>query len=127
MRRCISTDAAPAAIGPYSQGVQVGASLFVSGQLPIDPTRGELVADDIAMQADQALRNVKAIVEAAGFTMADVVKTTCLLADLGDFTSFNAVYATYFPENPPARETYQVAALPLGARVEISVICAREQ
>ena len=125
MKAVISTDRAPGAIGPYSQGIRVGETLFISGQLPVDPATGQIVGGDIAAQTEQALRNVVAIVEAAGLQTGDVVKTTCLMADLEEFSPFNEAYARFFPIDPPARETYQVAALPRGARLEISAICAR--
>ncbi len=125
MKQQVSTHLAPAAIGPYSQGIAVGNLLFVSGQVPVDPATGRLVEGEIEAQAERSIRNVLAIVEQAGFSVADIVKTTCLLADMADFPRFNQTYASYFSAEPPARETYQVAALPLGARVEISAICAR--
>ncbi len=125
MKKQISTPRAPAAIGPYSQAIRVGDLLFVSGQVPVDPSTGQFEQGDIGVQAERALQNVMAVVEEAGFAAVDVVKTTCLLADMADFPRFNEVYAGFFAEEPPARETYQVAALPLGARVEISAICAR--
>ena len=125
MKRTIATDRAPRAIGPYSQALMVGSMLFVSGQLPLDPATDRFPAGGIAELTEQALRNVMSIVEAAGFTPTDVVKTTCLMTDLADFQDFNETYARFFPTEPPARETYQVAALPRGARLEISAICAR--
>lgn len=125
MKEVVSSDGAPGAIGPYSQGIRAGGMLFVSGQVPIDPASGELERGGIEEQTLRAMKNVLAIVEAAGFTAADIVKTTCLLADLADFPRFNEVYGRFFPSAPPARETYQVAALPKGARLEISAICAR--
>ncbi len=125
MKRVIATDQAPSAIGPYSQALMVGNMLFVSGQLPLDPTTGEFPPGDIEKLTEQALQNIMSIVEAAGFEARDVVKTTCLLADLADFQRFNETYARFFPTEPPARETYQVTALPRGARLEISAICAR--
>lgn len=125
MKRVIVTDQAPSAIGPYSQALMVGNTLYVSGQLPLDPTTGQFPSGDIEELTEQALRNLMSIVETAGFEARDVVKTTCLLADLADFQRFNETYARFFPSEPPARETYQVAALPRGARLEISAICAR--
>lgn len=125
MKRVIATDLAPSAIGPYSQALVVGNLLFVSGQLPLDPATDRFPAGDIEELTEQALRNVISIIEAAGFGAGDVVKTTCLLADIADFQRFNETYAHFFPAEPPARETYQVAALPRGARLEISAICAR--
>ncbi len=125
MKEQISTHLAPTAIGPYSQAIRVDDVLFVSGQVGVDPATGQFVAGDISAQAGQVLRNLIAIIQEAGFTLDDVVKTTCLLADMADFPRFNEVYAGFFTTEPPARETYQVAALPLGARVEVSAICAR--
>ncbi len=125
MRQQISTHLAPAAIGPYSQAIRVGDMLFVSGQVPVDPATGQFVPGDISAQAQQTMRNLMAIVQEAGFTPGDIVKTTCLLADMADFARFNEVYGSFFVSEPPARETNEVAALPLGARVEVSAICAR--
>lgn len=123
-RTPIATTQAPAAIGPYSQGVRCGDLLFVSGQLGADPATGAL-GPDTAAQARQALENVKAVLEAAGFGLADVVKTTIFLADLADFPLVNGVYAGFFPDAPPARSTVQVARLPKDARIEIEAIAAR--
>ncbi|NLE74096.1 MAG: RidA family protein [Actinobacteria bacterium] len=125
MKKQISTPLAPGAIGPYSQAIRVGDLLFISGQLPVDPSTGILEQNDIAVQTERAMQNIMALVQEAGFTPADIVKTSCLLADLADFPLFNEIYARFFSEEPPARETYQVAALPLDARVEISAVCAR--
>lgn len=124
VRTTVATKAAPAAIGPYSQGIVAGNLLFVSGQLGLDPTTGQLPLDTES-QARRALENVKAILEAAGFGLRDVVKTTIFLADLADFTLVNEVYAGYFPADPPARATVQVARLPKDGRVEIEAIAAR--
>lgn len=120
----IATNTAPAAIGPYSQAVAANGFLFCSGQLPLDPATGELVPGGAAEQAGQALKNLKAVLEGAGASLADVVKTTCFLADMGDFAAFNAVYATYFTSDFPARSTFQVAALPKGAKVEVEAVAA---
>ena len=125
MNRIIHTDLAPAAIGPYSQAVQTGNLLFVSGQLPIDPVTGAFAGEDIASQTRQSLLNVKAILEAAGFSCADVVKATVLLADMGDFAAMNAVYAEFFPANCPARAAFAVKDLPKGAKVEIEVVAGK--
>ena len=125
MNQIIHTDKAPAAIGPYSQAVRTGNLLFVSGQLPLDPATGVFAGEDIASQTRQALTNVKAILEAAGFTCADVVKATVLLADIADFGGMNAVYAEFFPENCPARAAFAVKDLPKGALVEIEVIAGK--
>lgn len=121
----ISTDKAPSAIGPYSQAVQTSNLVFVSGQLPINPATGVIEADDAAGQADQAISNIAAILEAAGLGLSNVVKTTVLLADIADFASVNEVYARRFTSLPlPARAAYQVAALPAAAKVEIEAIAA---
>ena len=119
MKDIISTPHAPAAIGPYSQAVKAGHFLFVSGQLPIDPETGKLVDGDIGKQTEQAMNNLRAICESAGASLADVVKTTLFLRDLGQFMTVNEAYGRYFPENPPARATVEVSALPLGAALEI--------
>ena len=122
----VTTAAAPAAIGPYSQAVRSGQFLFVSGQTPLEPSTGELVGDSgsgvIASQTHRVLQNLKAILEAADGSLADVIRTTVFLIDLDDFTSVNAVYATYFNVTEPARSTVQVASLPKGARIEIDAI-----
>ena len=117
----ISTPHAPAALGPYSQGVKVGHLIYTAGQLGLDPATGKLV-DGLEAQTEQALRNLAAILEAAGSRMENVVKTTCFLADIADFKAFNGVYARFFASNPPARSTIQVGALPADARVEIEVV-----
>jgi len=121
----IATTAAPAAIGPYSQAIRTGNTLYPSGQIPIDPSTGELVAGGIEAQTTRALDNLKAVLVAAGLDFADVIKTTVFLKDLADFAAMNAIYATYFaPEGiiAPARSTVQVAALPKGSLVEIECI-----
>ena len=122
MNKPIHTPNAPAAIGPYSQAVQTGNMLFVSGQIPIDPATGVFAGEDIVTQTTQSLTNVKNILEAAGYTLNDVVKTTVLLADIADFAAMNAVYAEYFNENKPARACFAVKDLPRGALVEIEAI-----
>ncbi|MEM0027449.1 MAG: RidA family protein [Ignisphaera sp.] len=122
MKQIIYTGKAPKPIGPYSQAIRIGPWLFVSGQIPIDPTTGELIDRDIESQTRRVLENVKAILEEAGFTLEDVVKVTVYLVDLKDFHKFNEVYSQYFKANPPARTTIQVAALPRNARIEIDVI-----
>ena len=121
MSQRIATEKAPAAIGPYSQGMVCGNLLFTSGQIPVDPAT-KAVPADIESQARQSLENVKAVVEAGGSSMARVVKTTVFLADMGDFASVNQVYSSYFAEPFPARSCVQVAALPLGVRVEIEAV-----
>ncbi|MGI5895067.1 MAG: RidA family protein [Candidatus Merdivicinus sp.] len=125
MKEIIETSHAPAAIGPYSQAVRAGNLIFVSGQLPIHPETGTM-PDGIREQARQSLENLKAILEAAGCSMKDVVKTTVLLEDIGDFAAVNEVYAEYFPENCPARACYAVDKLPKGAKVEIELIAYQE-
>jgi len=122
MNQPIYTPNAPAAIGPYSQAVQAGNMLFVSGQIPIDPATGEFAGSDIATQTKQSLTNIKNILVAAGYTLNDVVKTTVLLSDIADFAAMNAVYAEYFTENKPARAAFAVKDLPRGALVEIEAI-----
>ena len=123
--KTISTTKAPAAIGPYSQAIKVGNLLYTSGQLPIDPATGAFPEGGIKEQTRQSLLNVKAILEEAGLTMANVVKTTVFLADMNDFADMNGVYATFFPENPPARSAVEVARLPKDAMVEIEAIAVR--
>lgn len=123
-RQAITTSGAPGAIGPYSQAIAVGDLVFCSGQIGIDPSTGELV-EGVEAQADRALRNLAAVLDAAGATLADVVKTTIFLADMGDFAAVNAVYGRHVPDPPPARSTVQVAALPKGARVEIEATARR--
>lgn len=125
MNQPIYTPNAPAAIGPYSQAVQAGNMLFVSGQIPIDPATGEFAGSDIATQTNQSLTNIKNILAAAGYSLNDVVKTTVLLADIADFGAMNAVYAEYFTENKPARAAFAVKDLPRGALVEIEAIAAK--
>jgi 2-iminobutanoate/2-iminopropanoate deaminase len=121
-RSAISTDAAPKALGPYSQGIRAGQFLFVSGQVPIEPATGDLVPGDIADQARRVLQNVDAILKAAGASFHGVVRTTVYLADMADFPAMNEVYGTFFPAPQPARSTIQVSRLPKDARIEIDVI-----
>ncbi|MBO4725109.1 MAG: RidA family protein [Firmicutes bacterium] len=124
MKKIISTPNAPAAIGPYSQGIDCGTFVVTSGQIPIDPATGNLVDGDISAQTRRSLENVKAILEANGMTMDNVVKTTVFLAHMSDFAAMNAVYAEYFTEGQyPARSAVEVGALPKGALVEIETIC----
>jgi len=125
MNTPIHTPNAPAAIGPYSQAVQAGNMLFVSGQIPVDPATGAFAGADIATQTRQSLTNVKNILEAAGFSLADVVKTTVLLADIADFTAMNAIYAEFFTAPCPARACFAVKDLPKGALVEIEAIACK--
>lgn len=125
-REIVSTKSAPEAIGPYSQAVRKGDLLFLSGQIPIDPKTGQLLKDaSIEEQTRLVLDNLKAVLAASGMTMADVVSTSVFMKDLNDFAKMNAVYGTYFPANPPARATVEVARLPRDVKVEISAIAAR--
>jgi len=121
-RDVIHTDSAPKAIGPYSQAIRVGDFVFTAGQIALDPATGELAGATIEEQTRRALTNLKAVLEAAGSGMGKVVKTTVFLANLSDFAKMNAVYGEFFPGNPPARTTVQVAALPRGALVEIECV-----
>jgi 2-iminobutanoate/2-iminopropanoate deaminase len=125
MKKIISTDKAPAAIGPYSQAVETGEFIFVAGQIPIYPPEGKIVAGDVTGQTRQVLENLKAILEAAGLGLESVVKTTVFLSSMADFQEMNNVYSEYFSNDPPARATVEVAALPLGARVEIEAVAGR--
>ena len=120
----LTTEKAPAAIGPYSQGIKANGMVFVSGQLPVDPATGELLTE-IAAATRQSLTNLAAVLAAGGCTMDQVVKTTVFLSDLKDFVAMNEVYSEFFKTNPPARSTVQVAALPKGAVVEIEAIAIR--
>ena len=125
MNQAIATPNAPGAIGPYSQGIAAGNMAFVSGQLPIDPATGAFAGEDIVSQTKQSLLNIKAILEENGMTMADVVKTTVLLADIGEFGAMNQVYGEFFTAPYPARAAFQVAALPKNAKVEIEAVAVR--
>ncbi len=127
MNQIIATDKAPAAIGPYSQAVKAGDFLYVSGQLALCPESGALLGEDAAAQTRQVLKNAQAIVEAAGYTLADTVKTTVYLKNMADFAAMNAVYAEFFPSNPPARAAFQVAALPKDGLVEIELVLHKSQ
>ena len=122
MKRIISTSDAPAAIGPYSQAVETGSTLYVSGQIPIDPTTGKLVEGDITAQTEQVMKNIGAVLTAAGYSFSDVVKSTCLLADIADFKAMNEVYGRYYTGQKPARAAFAVKALPMGALIEIDTI-----
>lgn len=123
MKTIISTDKAPGAIGPYSQAVKVGYLLFCSGQIPIDPAKGEIVETTVEGQTRQVLENIKGLLESAGATMDDVVKTTCFIQNMSDFATLNGVYGEYFSEGHyPARSAVEVSALPKGVLVEIEVI-----
>ena len=124
-RHAISTSGAPAAIGPYSQAISSGEFVFCSGQLGLDPATGELVEGGVEAQAERALRNLTAVLDAAGMTFGDVVKTTVFLARIEDFAAVNGIYAAFMPEPPPARSTFSVGALPKGGLVEIEAIARR--
>ena len=124
MKQVISTSKAPAAIGPYSQAIQVGNLLYASGQIPIDPSTGSIVDGGIKEQTRQSLLNVQAILEEAGLSFANVVKTTVFLADISDFADMNGVYAEFFTEPYPARSAVAVKSLPKGALVEIEIVAA---
>ncbi len=121
-KKVIHTDRAPKAIGPYSQAIQAGGFLFLSGQIPLDPRTGELVKGDIRQQTRQVLENIKGILESEKLKMDDIVKATIFLKDIGNFNQVNEVYATYFPSLPPARSTVGVAKLPRDVEIEIEVI-----
>lgn len=125
MREIVATEAAPQAIGPYSQAVRVGDFVFTSGQIPIDPRTGVFVEGGIAEQTEQVLRNLAEVLRAAGTGLEAVVKTTVFLADMNDFVAMNEVYGRYFPGAPPARSTVQAARLPRDARVEIDVVAVK--
>lgn len=118
----ISTDNAPAALGPYSQAIKAGNTLYVSGQIGIVPGTKDFASDDVQGQTEQVMKNMGAILEAAGASYANVVKTTILLADMGDFATVNGIYGKFFPENPPARATFAVKTLPLNAKVEMDCV-----
>ena len=125
-RQAVSSSSAPAAIGPYSQAIVSGGTVYCSGQIGLDPATGEL-ADGLEAQAERALRNLTAVLDAAGVTLADVVKTTIFLTDMGDFAAVNAIYASAMPDPPPARSTIAVAGLPKGALFEIEAIARRPE
>lgn len=122
MKEIISTEKAPKAIGPYSQAVESNGTLYISGQIPINPETGKLVEGDIKVQTEQVMKNIEAILEAAGYTFSDVVKSTCLLTDMNNFASMNEVYGKYYQTDPPARAAYAVVKLPLGSMIEIETI-----
>lgn len=127
MKKIISTGEAPAAIGPYSQAVRSGRLLFCSGQIPLDPKSGQIVPGDIAAQTRRVMDNIAAILRAEGLTFDHVVKTTLFLTNLSDFQTVNEIYGPYFKQDPPARSTIQVAALPKGVNVEIEAIAVADQ
>jgi 2-iminobutanoate/2-iminopropanoate deaminase len=121
-KKVIQTEKAPKAIGPYSQAIQAGNFLFLSGQIPLDPKTGELAKGDIRKQTQQVLENIKGVLESQGLGMENVVKSTIFLKDIGNFNQVNEVYATYFPSSPPARSTVEVAKLPRDADIEIEAL-----
>jgi 2-iminobutanoate/2-iminopropanoate deaminase len=125
MKKIVYTENAPKAIGPYSQAVEANGLLFISGQVPIDPATGKIAEGGIREQTEQVMKNIGAILKAAGYSYADVIKSTCLLSDMDNFAAMNEVYGKYNPENPPARAAYGVVKLPLGALVEIETVAAK--
>jgi len=125
MKKVISTTNAPAAIGPYSQAIEANGMLFISGQVPLDPATGKVVEGDVTAQAEQVMKNLEAILTAAGYDFSHVVKSTCLLSDMANFAAMNAVYGSRFKENPPARVAYAVKTLPLNVLVEIDMIAVK--
>jgi 2-iminobutanoate/2-iminopropanoate deaminase len=125
MKKVISTSKAPAAIGPYSQAIEVNGTLYVSGQIPIDPATGKVVEGGIVEQTQQVLRNIEAILDEAGYTFEQVVKSTCLLSDMANFKAMNEVYATVYNSNPPARAAFAVKELPLGVLIEIETVAVK--
>lgn len=126
MKKALHTDNAPKALGPYSQAIKAGNTIYVSGQVPIDPATGEFPSTDIRELTRRSLTNIKNILESEGASMANVVKTTVLLADINDFAAMNEVYAEFFQEPYPARSAFQVAAIPKASRLEIEVIAVVE-
>ena len=125
MKKIIHTEKAPAAVGPYSQAVETNGTLYVSGQIPIDPATGKIVTGGIAEQSHQVMKNIGAILEEAGYSYLDVVKSTCLLSDMKNFSGMNEVYAAYYPVDQPARAAFAVKELPLGVLVEIESIAVK--
>ncbi len=125
MKKVIHTENAPKAVGPYSQAIETNGMLFISGQIPIDPATGKIVDGGIKEQTEQVMKNIGAILQAAGYSYNDVVKSTCLLNDMDNFVPMNEVYGKFYPENPPARAAYGVVKLPLGALVEIETIAVK--
>ena len=125
MKRIISTDMAPKAVGPYSQAVEFNGTLYISGQIPLRPETMQLVVGGITEQTHAVMKNIGEILKAAGYTYSDVVKTTCLLSDMANFKAMNEVYATYYTENQPARATFAVKDLPMGVLIEIETIAVK--
>src|SRR5512141_2366843 len=124
-RSAIKTTSAPGAVGPYSQAIDTGTLVFLAGQVGLDPATGTIVEGGIEAQTERVMKNLSAVLDAAGLTFADVAKTTCFLSDIANFDAFNKIYATYMPDPPPARSTFAVAALPKGALIEVEAIAAR--
>lgn len=125
MKKVIRTKKAPGTVGPYSQAIEVNGTLYVSGQIPLDPDTGKLTGDTITEQTEQVLKNIRFIVNAAGYSLKEIVKTTCMLQDMNDFAEMNKAYEKFFNDDPPARAAYEVARLPLNVKVEIDAIAAR--
>ncbi len=125
MKKVISTEKAPNAIGPYSQAIKAGNTLYISGQVPINPETGKVLEGGITEQTEQVMQNISAILKEAGYSFNDVVKSTCLLSDMGNFAAMNEVYGKYYPENPPARAAFAVKELPLSVMIEIETIAVK--
>jgi 2-iminobutanoate/2-iminopropanoate deaminase len=125
MKKIIVTEKAPKAIGPYNQAVEINSTVYVSGQIPLDPVSNEIVAGGIVEQTEQVFKNLSSVLSSAGYSLNDVVKTTCMLTDLSNFGTFNEIYAKYFTKDFPARATFQVSALPKGVLVEVDAIAAK--
>lgn len=125
MKKVIFTENAPKAIGPYSQAIEINGQLFISGQIPVDPAISKIVEGGIKEQSIQVMKNIDAILTEAGYTFADVVKSTCLLSDMSNFAAMNEVYGEYYKENPPARAAFAVKELPLGVLVEIETLAIK--
>ena len=124
-KKIISTEKAPKAIGPYSQAVEANGTLYISGQVALNPATAKLVEGGIREQTDQVMKNIRSILEASGYSLQDVVKSVCLLSDMKNFVEMNEIYGIYYPTNPPARATYAVAGLPLGALIEIETTAVK--
>ncbi len=125
MKKVIFTENAPKAIGPYSQAIEINGQLFISGQVPVDPATSKVVEGGIIAQTEQVMKNIEAILNEAGYSFADVVKSTCLLSDMANFAAMNEVYGKYYAENPPARAAFAVKELPLGVLVEIETLAVK--
>lgn len=125
MKKIISTNKAPGAIGPYSQAIESNGTLYISGQVPVDPATGQVVEGGITEQTEQVMKNIEAILHEAGYSFSDVVKSTCLLSDMANFKAMNEVYGSYYKENPPARAAFAVKELPLSVMVEIETIAVK--